>query len=90
MHADHCLLFEWGQTWLLDPSGTRVLTLGTPVFIVERYDFHPAPPWRSLRWLSTTVEVSSASMTDLVISGDVVHDHRLHPPAAFAKACVFS
>lgn len=53
-------LYEWGQTWRLDPSGTRVLTPGTPVQIVGRYDFDAAPPWRSLQWLSRTVELPPA------------------------------
>ena len=48
LERDAQWLFEWGQTWLLDPSGTRVLTPGTPVFIVGRYDFDAPPPWRSL------------------------------------------
>ena len=56
-------LFEWGQTWLLDASGTRVLTPGTPVFIIGRYDFDAPPPWRSLTWLSHTVALPFASMT---------------------------
>ena len=58
-------LFEWGQTWMLDPSETRVLSPGTPVFIVGRYDFDAAPPWRSLAWLSTTVDLAKVEMTDI-------------------------
>jgi hypothetical protein len=42
---------------VLDLTGTRVLTPGTPVFIVGRYDFDAALPWRSLKWLATTVEL---------------------------------
>jgi hypothetical protein len=57
-------LFEWGQTWELDRTATRVLTPGTPVFIVGRYDFDASPPWRSLAWLSSTVELPSASTID--------------------------
>ena len=53
-------LFQWGQTWLLDAGGTRVRTQGTPVFIVGHYDFDAAAPWRSHRWLSTTVDLPSA------------------------------
>jgi hypothetical protein len=52
---------------VLDPTGTRVLASGTPVFIVGRYDFDAAPPWRSLRWLSTTVDLPAAAMTDIDI-----------------------
>jgi hypothetical protein len=69
LERDAQWLYEWGQTWGLDPSATRVLTPGTPVFIVGHYDFDAAPPWRSLRWLSTTVELPSASMTDIDIPG---------------------
>ena len=69
LERDARWLFEWGQTWLLDASGTRVLTPGTPVFIVGHYDFDAAPPWRSLRWLSATVELPSAPMTDIDTSG---------------------
>jgi len=61
--SDAQWLFEWGQTWLLDASGTRVLTPGTPVFIIGRYDFDAPPPWRSLTWLSHAVALPSTSMT---------------------------
>jgi hypothetical protein len=62
-------LFEWGQPWLLDPRGTRVLTPGTPVFIVGHYDFDAPPPWRSLTWLSSTVELPPAFTTELERAG---------------------
>jgi hypothetical protein len=52
-------LFNWGQTWALDASGARIMSRGTTVFILGEYDFGAAPPWRSLRWLSTTVELPS-------------------------------
>jgi hypothetical protein len=61
LERDAQWVYEWGQTWVLDPSGTRVLAPGTPVLIVGRYDFDAPPPWRSLRWLSTTMELPSAS-----------------------------
>jgi hypothetical protein len=57
-------LFEWGQAWMLDPTATRIQTPGTPVVIVGYYDFDAAPPWRSRAWLSTTVELPSASGTN--------------------------
>jgi len=56
-------LFNWGQSWTLNSSGTRVVTPGTPVFIVGRYDFDGPPPWHSLAWLSRTVELPPASTT---------------------------
>ncbi len=63
LERDAQWLFDWGQPWTLDPSGTRVLRPGTPVFIVGHYDFDAPPPWRSLPWLSRTVELPTASMT---------------------------
>ena len=69
LERDAQWLFEWGQTWVLDPSQTRVMKAGTPVFIIGRYDFDAAPPWRSLTWLSTTVELPSVTMTDIDTPG---------------------
>jgi hypothetical protein len=57
LERDARWLFEWGQTWVVDPAGDEVLRPGTPVLIVGRYDFEAPPPWRSLSWLSTTVEL---------------------------------
>jgi hypothetical protein len=45
-------LFDWADTWTLDPEGARVLKLGTPVLILGEYDFAAAPPWWSLPSLS--------------------------------------
>ena len=50
-------LFNWGDEWFLDATGTRVLTAGTPVLIVGSYDFTAPPPWRSLDWLSQVVQL---------------------------------
>jgi hypothetical protein len=65
LERDARWLFEWGQTWVVDPTATRVLTRGTPVYIVGRYDFAAAPPWRSPRWLSTIVELPPPSTPDI-------------------------
>ena len=69
LERDAQWLFEWGQTWTLDSTATRVLTPGTRVEIIGRYDFDAEPPWRSLEGLSTTVELPSAAMTDVEIPG---------------------
>jgi hypothetical protein len=53
-------LFEWGDQWTLDASGTRVVAPGTPVLIVGAYDFAASPPWRSLVWLATPVALPAA------------------------------
>lgn len=58
-------LFDWGETWVLDPTATRVIKPGTPVLIVGAYDFNTAPPWRSLMWLSQPVELPSVAMTEI-------------------------
>jgi hypothetical protein len=50
-------LFEWGETWVLDASGTRIVKLGTPVFIIGQYDFTAPPPWRSPAWLAQPVDL---------------------------------
>jgi hypothetical protein len=34
------------------------------MLIVGRYDFDTTPPWRSITWLSTTVELPTASVTE--------------------------
>ena len=70
LERDAQWLFEWGQSWTLDSTATRVLSPGTSVLIVGRYEFDAAaPPWRSLEWLSATVELPSAAMTDADIPG---------------------
>ena len=47
LEQDAQWLFDWGETWSLDNSGTRILKPGTPVLIVGTYGFDGAPPWRS-------------------------------------------
>jgi len=57
LERDAQWLYEGGEPWTLDSTGTRVLRAGTPVFVIGRYDFDAAPPWRSLFWLSRAVEL---------------------------------
>jgi hypothetical protein len=57
LERDALWLFEWGETWTLDHSGTRIVTPGTTVQIVEQYGFAALPPWRSLAWLSRPIEL---------------------------------
>jgi lipoprotein-anchoring transpeptidase ErfK/SrfK len=56
-------LFEWGQPWILDSSGTHVQHPGTPVLLLGRYDSDARPPWRSLAWLSHTVHLPATTLT---------------------------
>lgn len=57
LERDAQWLFEWGDAWTLDASGTRIVQPGTPVFIIGKYDFTAPPPWRSLAWLAQPVEL---------------------------------
>jgi hypothetical protein len=59
LQCDAKWLFSWGDEWLLDAAGTRVLASGTPVFIVGSYDFVAPPPWHSPAWLTETVSLPS-------------------------------
>lgn len=61
LERDAHWLYEWGVPWMLDSTDARVVRAGTPVFVVGRYDFDAAPPWRSLAWLTRGVEVPDAA-----------------------------
>jgi hypothetical protein len=64
LQRDAQWLFEWGETWSVDASGTRVLKTGTPVFVIGQYDFEAAPPWRSSNWLARTAELPSFALSE--------------------------
>jgi hypothetical protein len=65
LERDAQWLFGWGQPWILDPGGTRLLQPGTPVLIVGEYDFEAAAPWRSLQWLTETVQLPALPSDEL-------------------------
>lgn len=54
-------LHQWGEEWQLDAKGQSVRRAGTPVLIVDKYDFKSPPPWRSLDWLARSIELFSTS-----------------------------
>lgn len=58
LERDAQWLYEWGDTWLLDPRA-GLLAPGTSVFVVGAYDFAAPPPWRSPAWLSQEVQLPS-------------------------------
>jgi hypothetical protein len=62
LERDAQWLFNWGEQWLLDATGTRVITSGTPVFIVGSYDFEAPPPWHSPVWLTQTVSLPTQTL----------------------------
>lgn len=53
-------LYQWGEEWQLDVRGQRVRRPGTPVLIVDKYDFKSPPPWRSLDWLARSIDLPLA------------------------------
>lgn len=61
LERDARWLYDWGEGWVLDERGWNVLDPGTPVLILGRYNFDEPPPWRSLDWLATGVELPEES-----------------------------
>jgi hypothetical protein len=57
LERDARWLFDWGQSWRVDESGTMVVEAGTPVIIIGEYDFAAPPPWRSPSWLAHPVRL---------------------------------
>ena len=57
LERDAQWLYEWGEGWTLNASGTRIMQPGTPVFLIGHYDFDAPPPWRSLAWLARRLEL---------------------------------
>jgi hypothetical protein len=55
LERDARWLYDWGQIWAVDSSGTVVVRAGTPLMIVGKYDFDAPPPWRSASWLAHPV-----------------------------------
>lgn len=39
-------VYGWGEEWRIDRTGRIVLRKGTPLLVVERFDFESRPPWR--------------------------------------------
>lgn len=57
LEQDARWLFEWGETWTVDDSGTRILKPGTPVVVVGSYAFDAPPPWTAIEWLARPVSL---------------------------------
>jgi hypothetical protein len=57
LERDAVWLYGWGEGSVLDESRRNVLTSGTPVLILESYDFGAPPPWLSLDWLAAGIEL---------------------------------
>jgi hypothetical protein len=46
LERDARWLFHWGENWRIDAKGRHIIEHGTPVLIVERFDFGARAPWR--------------------------------------------
>jgi hypothetical protein len=57
LERDAQWLFHWGDQWTLDDRGTSIIAPGTPVLILGRFDFDSPPPWQSLAFLSSPIEL---------------------------------
>ena len=63
LERDARWLYDWGQSWAVDASGTVVIQTGTPLMIVGQYDFDAPPPWRSVSWLAHPVLLPAVPST---------------------------
>jgi hypothetical protein len=45
LERDARWLYIWGEGWKLDARGWAARTPGTPLWIIESYDFEASPPW---------------------------------------------
>jgi hypothetical protein len=55
LHRDARWLYGWGEEWKIDSSGHVIFQKGTPVLLLDDYDFGAPPPWRSPEWLAEGV-----------------------------------
>jgi hypothetical protein len=63
LERDARWLYDWGQEWRLGARGRTVLQHGTPVLILNCYDFAEAPPWRSVAWLAQGITLPASPET---------------------------
>jgi hypothetical protein len=55
LERDARWLFDWGEQWRLNDRGWTVLEQGTPVLILNCYNFDQPPPWRDTAWVGRGV-----------------------------------
>ncbi len=64
LERDARWLFEWGEAWTLDATGTQIVQPGTPVSIIGAYEFGAPPPWRSLTSLERSIDLPEIPSRD--------------------------
>jgi L,D-transpeptidase catalytic domain len=57
LERDAIWLYRWGESWELSPDGQDVLRLGTPLLVYGKHRFDEPPPWLSVDWWRTPLEL---------------------------------
>lgn len=57
LERDAQWVYEWGEQWVLTDDKRQVLTPGTPVIVLGRYEFGRPAPWLSLEWWRTPIQL---------------------------------
>lgn len=57
LEADARWLYDWGDEWTLDKKAWKVLKPGTPLLVLNHYDYGAQPLWRSSEWLARGVRL---------------------------------
>ncbi|MBM3775373.1 MAG: L,D-transpeptidase, partial [Acidobacteria bacterium] len=82
LERDAVWLYHWGETWELSPDGREVRKPGTPLWIYGKYRFGESPPWLSIDWWRTPLELPAPA--EGWISGQP--DARARTSLAFVRA----
>jgi hypothetical protein len=62
---DAMWLYDWGEEWVLSRNGREVVQFGTPLLILDSYDYAQPPPWRSPEWWRTPLTLPSVMSSGL-------------------------
>jgi hypothetical protein len=57
LQRDAMWLYGWGEQWTLSADRRSVEVPGTPVLVIGAFGHGKTPPWTSLSWLASTVEL---------------------------------
>ena len=57
LQRDAQWLYQWGVQWQLSADRRTIAVPGTPVLVIGAFGHGKAPPWTSMEWLATPVEL---------------------------------
>lgn len=57
LEQDAKWLYDWGDSWTLDPETNDLMQNGTLLFVVGRYNFATRQPWLNPKWWKKGVDV---------------------------------